>query len=243
MKKILIFLVSLCFLLFPMTAKAVTADTPKIDLSTYKKMNFKEILAQEGIKEEFSDYTETDDQVTIYLFRGNGCGYCRAFLTFLNGITNEYGKYFKVVGFEVWYDADNSDLLKEMSSFTGESAGGVPYIIIGKQVFPGYASNYDDAIKEAIQNEYNAEEKYDVFEEYNKAIDKAKNEKYAIAYMTIGFCFVFIAISTFIICKYIKKQNDILLERIAEMKEQNKTVVKNEVVETPKRTKNAKKKK
>ena len=239
MKKVLGYIVAALLLVMPV----VTFAAEKIDLANYKTMNLKETLDKEGIKMTATDYAETDDQINIYMFRGNGCGYCRAFLTYLESITKEYGKYFKVVGFEVWYDADNSDLLKEMSSFTGESAGGVPYIIIGKQVFPGYASNYDDAIKEAIQNEYNAEEKYDVFEEYNKAIDKAKNEKYAIAYMTIGFCFVFIAISTFIICKYIKKQNDILLERIAEMKVQNKTVVKNEVVETPKRNKNVKKKK
>ena len=76
----------------------------------YKTLNLEETLAEEGIEKKFSNYKETDDQITIYMFRGKGCAYCKKFLEFLNGITEEYGKYFKLVSFESWY---NDEYLKK----------------------------------------------------------------------------------------------------------------------------------
>lgn len=134
----------------------------------YKTMNLKETLESEEMVLENTNYTETDDQAIIYLFRGNGCGYCRAFLTFLNSISVEYGKYFKLVSFEVWYDKDNANLLNEVAAVTGEAAGGVPYIIIGDKVFPGYISDWDDEIKAKILSQYN-DNSHDVFKQLKKA--------------------------------------------------------------------------
>lgn len=134
----------------------------------YETMNLKETLESEGMTLENTKYTENDDQVPIYLFRGNGCGYCRAFLTFLNSISVEYGKYFKLVSFEVWYDEKNAALMKEVADFTGEAAGGVPYIIIGDKVFPGYISDWNDEIKAKILSQYEDND-YDVFNEMKKA--------------------------------------------------------------------------
>ena len=45
----------------------------------------------------------------------------------------------------------------------GNAAGGVPYIIIGDNVFPGYAETYDDSIKDAIKKLYDSEDRFDVF--------------------------------------------------------------------------------
>ena len=163
MKKKLTLLLVLLFgvIILPITAKAETK---------YKTLNLREALAEEEIEEKFTDYKETDDQATIYLFRGNGCGYCRAFLEFLNSITDEYGQYFKVVSYEVWKDSDNSQLLNEVSNFLGQPAGGVPYIIIGERVFPGYASSYDEDIKAEIKKLYdtNKKKRYDVMAEMKK---------------------------------------------------------------------------
>lgn len=142
----------------------------KAEETTYKTLTFKEALADEEIAEKFTNYKETDDQITIYLFRGKGCGFCRSFLEFMNSITNEYGKYFKMVTYEVWNDANNSKLLTEVSTFLNEPASGVPYVIIGDKVFGGYASSYDDDIKKTIMDLYNTKKKdrYDVFEEMKK---------------------------------------------------------------------------
>jgi len=141
---------------------------------TYNYKNLEETLKQEEIEYNLKNYKETDDQITIYLFRGKGCGYCKKFLTFLNSITDEYGKYFKLQSYEVWYDRNNSELFESVAEFLDEDAGGVPYIVIGNQVFPGYHSSYDEQIKKAIKDLYNSEERYDVFVEMAKAEEAAK---------------------------------------------------------------------
>lgn len=146
--------------------------------STYKTMNLKETLDAEEIELENEDYEETDDQATIYMFREQGCGYCRKFLTFLSSISEEYGKYFKLVSFEVWQDQDNSELMAQVGEALGEEISGVPFIIIGDKTFPGYAETYDEQIKDAIKDLYDEEEKdrYDIFDELGNS-NKKKSEK------------------------------------------------------------------
>lgn len=173
-----------------------------------QSLNFKETLEDEQITESFKDYKESDDQVTIYLFRGKGCTHCRAFLTFLNSITDEYGKYFKLVSYEVWYNSDNSELLQKVSKFIGKEATGVPYIIIGKSVFPGYGSNADEEIKKAIKQVYNTkkENRYDVFESMNESESENDKKGESSSNNTIIWCLIFtiITISTIMIDNYIK---------------------------------------
>lgn len=159
MKKYLVFI--LLLLAFPFIVNAT-------DIKNLKTMNLDEALTQENIEHDFSNYKETDDQVTIYLFRGNGCAYCRNFLTYLNSIVDEYGDMFKVVSFEVWYDEDNAKFMEEIATFMNSKADGVPFIIIGDKVFPGYNETFNDQIIEKIKSEYNSKKKYDVIEQYEK---------------------------------------------------------------------------
>lgn len=156
MKKILLFIMIsiLCFI--PFSAHAQEKE--------YNSLNLDEALKEEEIEHDFSNYEENDDQAIIYLFRGRGCGYCKKFLNFLNSIIDDYGKYFKVVSYEVWYDQNNASLLSEVSNFLETNAEGVPYIVIGDKVFPGYANTYDEQIKEAIKKQYDSKNEYDVME-------------------------------------------------------------------------------
>ena len=137
--------------------------------------------------------SKDDNKINIYLFRGYGCGYCHRFLEFLDSIDNEYGKYYNLVSYEVWYDQANYNLMTDISSFLlskniiDREVGGVPFIIIGNQVFPGYASNYDDSIKKAIKSLYDTKksERYDVFTEYQKSL--ADDEKIDLStYVTMN---------------------------------------------------------
>lgn len=148
-----------------------------VNAKTYNKLDFKETLAEEELNVKFTNYKPNKDAITIYLFRGKGCGYCRSFLEFMNSITEEYGKYFNMVTYEVWNDTNNALLLEEVSNYLDNPASGVPYIIIGDKVFPGYASEYDDSIKEEIIKLYNTKEKkrYDVFTEMKKHPNKTAN--------------------------------------------------------------------
>ena len=165
MKKFILVLVLVLGLALPMYAKAET-----------KSLNLKEALQEEQIEldKAFEDYKENDDQAIIYLFRGNGCGYCRAFLTFLNSIVGEYGKYFKVVSYEVWYNQENAALLDSVSKYLNNPAQGVPYIVIGDKVFAGYAESYDADIKSAIKTLYDTKkgDRYDVMTEMEENPNK-----------------------------------------------------------------------
>ena len=105
------------------------------------------------------DYKENDKQAVIYMFRGDGCGYCRAFLTFLYSIVDEYGDKFKLVSFETWGDQKNAELFEKVLKHNGDdpSNSGVPYIVIGEKIFRGYAidGSWDEDIKKAITDQYN----------------------------------------------------------------------------------------
>ena len=216
MKKYLGIIVAICFALMPFV---VNAASKKINLDDYKTLNLDQALEEENITKAYKNYKETDDQVTIYLFRGNGCGYCRAFLTFLNNSAEEYGKYFKVVSFETWYDEENYNLMNTLSTYMGSPASGVPFIIIGDQVYAGYSSEYDDSILSTIKSLYGEKEKFDVVEEYNKEANKAaRSEKRATA-TPIIWNFVFTAIATACVMVYVNKSNKKL---IAEIKKANK---------------------
>ena len=160
-KLLLIMLISL--IIIPLNVKA----------ETYNTLDFKEALKDEGIEEKFKNYKPDDNAITIYMFRGKGCGFCRAYLEFMNSIADEYGKYFKMETYEVWNDSNNSALMNEVSTYLGQVATGVPYIIIGDQVFAGYNERYDESIKSKIKEVYDTKKskRYDVFKEMEKSSD------------------------------------------------------------------------
>jgi len=206
MKKILGTIFALFLCAFPIVSFA--AETAKeINLEDYTTLGLDAVLESEEMEKEYENYSENDDQISIYLFRGQGCTYCKAFLTFLNSITDEYGKYFKLVSFESWYDTDNASLLETLSEFVNNPAQGVPYIIIGENVFPGYASDYDDQIKEAITTLYESSERYDVIEAYNASLKEAKKAESSAMNKVIIYNLVFTALATTVIVFVIIRTN------------------------------------
>ena len=235
MKKICLFLLMLSFIFLPI----VNAS------EKYKTLDLKATLADEEIEEAFEKYEPAKDAITIYLFRGKGCGYCRAFLTFLNSITDEYGEYFKLESYEVWNDQANATLLGEVSDYLGESAGGVPYIIIGNKVFPGYANSYDEGIKTAIKELYDTKKskRYDVFNEMKKNPKKNGTVNSVSSNSVIIWSLIFMTLSTIIIMSFINLKFKELNMKIDDLKVIN-TEIKSETksdVKVSKNTKNSKK--
>ena len=167
-KKILLIAISL-MLLLPLYVNA------KVE-----SKNLQEIVKEEGITSQLYGFEENDDQAIIYLFRGNGCGYCKAFINFLNDIYKSYGQYFKVISYEVWYNEDNAQLMKEVGKYLDEPAEGVPYIVIGDKVFAGYATSWDDNIKKNIKDLYDkpVNDRYDVMKKINSNDPNDKKEDY-----------------------------------------------------------------
>lgn len=164
MKKKLLLFIAVVMISIPFITKAKTY------YDGYSTMNLVETLKAEGMEIENKNYKETNDQAIVYMFRGQGCGFCRKFLTFINSISKEYGKYFKLISFEVWNDQQNSALFSKMYSVTGVPTEGVPYVIIGSKVFDGYTASYDEQIKEAIMNEYKQKDT-DIFEKLQQVDD------------------------------------------------------------------------
>lgn len=161
-KKLIILLLIVAMLPVKVFAKSFVND--------YNTKNFVDTLTAEGMEIENKDYKEDSKQAIIYMFRGDGCSFCRKFLTFLNSISNEYGKYFKLVSFEVWKDAKNKSLINKVSIVTDKQPTGVPYIVIGDEVFSGYSSEDDEKIKATIMAQYN-NPSFDLMEELDKKLN------------------------------------------------------------------------
>lgn|SRR5574344_1366812 len=131
---------------------------------SYTSQTLDEAATAEGITYSHGDFSNSSDKVTIYLFRGAGCSHCYAFLTFLESIVPDYGKYFNVVTYEVWNNTNNASLMQQVASVFGDDASGVPYIIIGDKTYIGYASSMDSEIEQLITDQYNSSDKYDVMD-------------------------------------------------------------------------------
>lgn len=206
-KNILLICILVCIMVLPIKTKAL-----KYNGVDYATLNLDEALTQEGIEHSFTGYKENDNQVTIYIFRGNGCTHCRALLTHLSEIVPDLGKYFKVVSFEVWYDKTNKKLYEQVADFLGETANGVPFFIIGDKVFAeGYHSSLDEEIEAAIMSAYNSKDKYDVLEEMNKQPKEVTNTAVII------WSLVFALLSTCTIMGYTIYQNNKLNIRLDEI--------------------------
>ena len=136
-----------------------------------------EAAKEEGIEFNHSNYKEDSSKAKIYMFRGHNCKYCYNLLKFLESIVDEYGKYFDLVSYEVWNDSDNSKLMNTVASVFGESADGVPYLVIGDKTYIGYTSSYDDNIKKDIKALYNSTDRYDVMQHLDEAKNNEKEEK------------------------------------------------------------------
>ena len=211
MKKKL-FLLIIIAIMFPFAVMASTY------YDNYKTLNLVDALKEEEIELENPNYKETNDQVTIYVFRGKGCGFCRKLLTYLSSLTNDYGKYFKVVSFEVWNDASNNALMQKVAGVTGIPAQGVPYYIIGEETFDGYSESYNDRIVNAIMNEYNnPSPNGDVFEkldEKENGITKGGADTFAIIFWN----FVIVGVATGLIVYFNEKNKKEIINAINEMK-------------------------
>ena len=195
-----------CLALMPISVLAET--------KSYEAKNLEEVLIEEGIEADLSNYKETDNQITIYMFRGNGCGYCKNFLTFLSSIVPEYGKYFKLESYEVWYNKNNNKLFKEVAEFLEQDSTGVPFIIIGDQVFPGYASQYDDAIKQTILALYNSSERYDILVEVEKAKEAAEKANRVDLTPVIISSLIFTVLGSGIVIYLMADKNNTLSNKI-----------------------------
>lgn len=124
--------------------------------------------------EAISEDSTSDKEVNLYFFNGNGCGHCANAEAWFEEIEEEYGEYFNLVSYEVWYNKDNNRLMQKVGELRGEDAGSVPYIIIGNQSWVGFDEDYKEEILSKIKSEYEQEpaDRYDIINYVGPLLDE-----------------------------------------------------------------------
>lgn len=123
----------------------------------------------------------------VYIFHGSTCPHCQEAMAFFDSIESELGDKFDLVKYEVWSDADNAALMKDVAAVLNKDASGVPFIVIGDTVFEGYASNYDEDIKDAIEELYNSNDRYDVMNELGETTTNSSTVYIVLGIIVVGF--------------------------------------------------------
>ena len=132
-----------------------------------------------NVKAENKKPEANKEPVKIYIFRSNSCQHCINTMTFLEEMKEEYGDYYEVKDYEV-SSLENSQLFEEVASFMGDSAEGVPYIVVGKYTYPdGFEPDskvnekqtMGEQLIERILEIYESDNRYDVMEAINNKPD------------------------------------------------------------------------
>ncbi len=162
-------------------------ETAKAEVVTE---TLKEACDSEELTCDFEEKEPSDDLPNIYIFRGDGCGYCQRLLTFLGTIAEEYQDKVNFVVYEVGNNSDNWDLYEKVGAKFGDDVSGYPYMVIGTKVFNGYASSDDEEIIDEIENLISAENPYDVVAEVESGnLDEIKVEEESSSGIVLAFIF------------------------------------------------------
>jgi len=76
----------------------------------------------------------------IYLFYGEGCPHCAKERALLQTLLTRYPTL-SLHEFEIYYNADNAQLLTQVGKVLNIDSGGVPFLIIGNTPFVGYSES------------------------------------------------------------------------------------------------------
>ena len=150
----------------------------------------KEACDAEELTCDFEEKEPSEDLPNIYIFRGNGCGYCQRLLTFLGTIAEEYQDKVNFVVYEVADNTDNWDLYEKVGAKFGDEVSGYPYMVIGTKVFNGYASSDDEEIVNEIETLISSDDPYDVVAEVESGnLDEVKTEEESSSGIVLAFIF------------------------------------------------------
>ena len=133
-----------------------------------------------------------DNKIKLYLFHGDGCPHCAEEIKFLETIEKKY-KNLEIVKYEVWYNEENSTLLKRVEESFELTRSGVPTNVIGDTVIQGYSestgtkleraikfyskNNYTDQIEKIKDGSFNKEELSDEFNKSEEKTDSSMSMK------------------------------------------------------------------
>ena len=145
---------------------------------------------------DLSDYSESDDKVNVYIFRGKSCWHCLDEISWLATQVKEYGKYFNIHTYEVWGNKDNNKLMSTVAKTLGETASGVPFTVIGKATYSGFSEKTGEEMLKQIKTQYESKDRYDIKNDINLedgTVTKADDKKSSSAVMIILIGIVVVA--------------------------------------------------
>jgi len=154
-----------------------------LPFAVYAEDDYEDEGYVEEVSEEVSEESQSDDskEVNVYFFRGEGCSHCAEAEAWFKSIEEEYGSFFKLVDYETWYNEENSKLMQDVAEARGETAEGVPYIIVGNKSWNGFTESYGEEILEQIKTVFaqDVSERYDImtYLPYIKNGEKKEEEK------------------------------------------------------------------
>jgi len=118
----------------------------------------------------FSKQAFAANDVNLYIFWGEGCPHCAKEKVFLNEIKEDYPNL-KINAFEVYNNSKNQEYFKEAAKTLKENASGVPFTVIGDEVFIGF--NESITPKE-IENRIKHCSKFSCLDSVNSIVYKNK---------------------------------------------------------------------
>ena len=94
-------------------------------------------------------------EATMYFFYGETCPHCKEEKVLLDRLESEYEEL-TILRYEVWYNAENKNLMNQIASEKNITIKGVPLTIVGDKYISGYTSSYasriEDMVKDAIKD-------------------------------------------------------------------------------------------
>lgn len=111
-----------------------------------------------------------DSKVKVYFFTGSGSSDCENVVTFFNELSDSEKQKFDLIQYEVWFNEENKELMKEVSKKLGEETTGVPYIVVGDKAFSGFKEETRKEIINLINTMYDNKDFTDVIHGSNNTI-------------------------------------------------------------------------
>lgn len=107
------------------------------------------VISNSSSSNEESTIQQSNAKLRIYEFWGSTCPHCKKaneffeeYVPTVSGL--EWQKY------EVYNNRENNKLFEEAAKTLGQDPGGVPFIIIGDEVFGGFGEGSEDLIKDRV---------------------------------------------------------------------------------------------
>lgn len=121
-------------------------------------------------------FAESNNKITIYLFRGARCGHCESALEYINSNRDKLKDY-EFITYETWDDSNNSKLLEKIGKkleLDEDDLGSVPLFVVGDKYIVGYRNSTTiDTVVGNAESFQNAEEYKDIVKE---AMEELKQE-------------------------------------------------------------------